>query len=165
METVDVVRFNMTEASVLASVGSDRSMCLYDVRTGKAEKRVIMQVSGLRVVLTRLIINRCGQTHLPGLQQCPAYYYSHLKTTIYTPLIFVHSLPLPRYGLLRDVCISLTSTSQIYKGHVSAAITCDWSPTGTEFVSGGWDRTVRIWKEGDGNGKEGQVYHGKRMQR
>jgi WD repeat and SOF domain-containing protein 1 len=54
---------------------------------------------------------------------------------------------------------------KIYKGHVSAVISCDWSPTGTEFVSGGWDRTVRIWKEGDGHGKEGQIYHGKRMQR
>lgn len=43
-ETVDVVRFNMAEASVLASIGSDRTMCLYDIRTGKAERRVMMQV-------------------------------------------------------------------------------------------------------------------------
>jgi len=32
-----------------------------------------------------------------------------------------------------------------------------------EFVSGGWDRSVRIWKEGVGNQPE--VYHTKRMQR
>jgi DDB1- and CUL4-associated factor 13 len=54
---------------------------------------------------------------------------------------------------------------QIYKGHVSAVTSCDWSPTGTEFVSGGWDRTVRMWKEGDGHGREGESYHSKRMQR
>lgn len=41
---MDVVRFNMAEASVLASIGSDRTMCLYDIRTGKAERRVVMQV-------------------------------------------------------------------------------------------------------------------------
>jgi len=32
-----------------------------------------------------------------------------------------------------------------------------------EFVSGGWDRSVRIWKEGVGSQPE--VYHTKRMQR
>lgn len=58
---------------------------------------------------------------------------------------------------------SLTSPTQIYKGHVAAVMSCDWGPTGTEFVSGGWDRTIRIWKEGEGRGSE--AYHTKRMQR
>lgn len=58
---------------------------------------------------------------------------------------------------------SLNSPSQIYKGHVAAVMSCDWSPTGLEFVSGGWDRTVRIWK--DGAGTQPEVYHTKRMQR
>ena len=43
-ETITSVRFNLSEASVLASVGSDRTFTLYDIRTGKAERRVIMQV-------------------------------------------------------------------------------------------------------------------------
>lgn len=58
---------------------------------------------------------------------------------------------------------NLATPRQIYKAHVAAVMSCDWSPTGTEFVSGGWDRTVRIWKEGQGTGPE--VYHTKRMQR
>lgn len=57
----------------------------------------------------------------------------------------------------------LNSPTQIYKAHVAAVMSCDWSPTGTEFVSGGWDRTVRIWKEGIG--RQPEVYHTKRMQR
>lgn len=57
----------------------------------------------------------------------------------------------------------LAVPTQIYKAHVAAVMSCDWSPTGLEFVSGGWDRTVRIWKEGVGTGPE--VYHTKRMQR
>ena len=43
---------------------------------------------------------------------------------------------------------SLDQPTQIYKSHVAAVMSCDWSPTGLEFVSGGWDRTVRVWKEG-----------------
>lgn len=57
----------------------------------------------------------------------------------------------------------LTSPNCIYKAHVAAVMSCDWSPTGLEFVSGGWDRSVRIWKEGQGHSPE--VYHTKRMQR
>ena len=45
METVTGVRFNQSETSVLASVGNDRTLCLYDIRTGKAERRVVMSVS------------------------------------------------------------------------------------------------------------------------
>jgi WD repeat and SOF domain-containing protein 1 len=45
METVSGVRFNQSETSVLASVGNDRTLCLYDIRTGKAERRIVMQVS------------------------------------------------------------------------------------------------------------------------
>ena len=58
---------------------------------------------------------------------------------------------------------SMETPTQIYKAHVAAVMSCDWSPTGQEFVSGGWDRTVRIWKEGHGSAPE--VYHTKRMQR
>ena len=43
-ETVTAVKFNLAEASVLASIGSDRTFTLYDIRTGKAERRIIMQV-------------------------------------------------------------------------------------------------------------------------
>jgi DDB1- and CUL4-associated factor 13 len=39
----------MSESSVLASIGSDRTFTLYDIRTGKAERRVVMQVSFLVV--------------------------------------------------------------------------------------------------------------------
>jgi WD repeat and SOF domain-containing protein 1 len=44
VETVTSVRFNQAETSVLASVGTDRTMCLYDIRTGKAERQIIMNM-------------------------------------------------------------------------------------------------------------------------
>lgn len=65
----------------------------------------------------------------------------------------------------------LAAPVQIYKGHVAAVMSCEWAPTGVEFVSGGWDRTVRIWNSREAGGREkgpgGRevVYHTKRMQR
>ncbi|THH17999.1 hypothetical protein EW146_g2929 [Bondarzewia mesenterica] len=43
-ETITAVRFNAAEPSVLASIGTDRTFALYDIRTGKAERRLIMQM-------------------------------------------------------------------------------------------------------------------------
>ena len=43
-ESVTGIRFNPSESSVLASIGSDRTFTLYDIRTGKAERRVVMSV-------------------------------------------------------------------------------------------------------------------------
>lgn len=59
---------------------------------------------------------------------------------------------------------NLSSSVQIYKDHVSAVMSCSYSPTGQEIVSGGYDRTVRIWSVGKGNHSR-EVYHAARMQR
>ncbi|KAJ7594402.1 WD40 repeat-like protein [Mycena floridula] len=131
-ETITSVRFNLSEASVLASIGSDRTFTLYDIRTGKAERRVIMQMRS------------------NSLSWSPTY-----------PTVLL--LASEDHNLYTFDIRHLSTPSQIYKAHVAAVMSCDWSPTGTEFVSGGWDRTVRIWKEGQGHTPE--VYHTKRMQR
>ena len=46
---------------------------------------------------------------------------------------------------------------------VSAVMDVDYSPTGREFVAGGYDRSVRIFSYNGGHSRE--VYHTKRMQR
>ncbi|KAF7377706.1 DDB1-and CUL4-associated factor 13 [Mycena sanguinolenta] len=131
-ETITSVRFNLSEASVLASVGSDRTFTLYDIRTGKAERRVVMQMSS------------------NSLAWSPTF-----PTTVL--------LASEDHNLYTFDIRHLDAPTQIYKGHVAAVMSCDWAPTGLEFVSGGWDRTVRIWTEGRGHSPE--VYHTKRMQR
>ncbi|KZS88606.1 WD40 repeat-like protein [Sistotremastrum niveocremeum HHB9708] len=131
-ETVTGIRFNQSEPSVLASIGSDRTFTLYDIRTGKAERRLVMQMRS------------------NDLAWSPTFPTSILLAS-------------EDHNLYTFDIRSLQSPTQIYKAHVSAVISCDWSPTGLEFVSGGWDRTVRIWKEGVG--KQPEVYHTKRMQR
>lgn len=42
-------------------------------------------------------------------------------------------------------------------------MSADWAPTGREFVSGSYDRTVRLWTAGEGKARD--TYHTKRMQR
>ncbi|KAJ7621127.1 WD40 repeat-like protein [Roridomyces roridus] len=131
-ETINSVRFNLSETSVLASIGSDRTFTLYDIRTGKAERRVVMQMSS------------------NSLSWSPTF-----PTTV---LLASEDHNLYTFDIRR-----FDAPTQIYKGHVAAVMSCDWAPTGLEFVSGGWDRTVRIWKEGRGHSPE--VYHTKRMHR
>lgn len=64
----------------------------------------------------------------------------------------------------------------IYKGHVGAVMSVAWSPTGTEFVTGSYDKTIRMYsvrKEGGtashagskSTGVARDIYHTKRMQR
>lgn len=53
----------------------------------------------------------------------------------------------------------------IHKDHVSAVMSVDYSPTGREFVSGSYDRTVRIYNSLDPNGRSRDIYHTKRMQK
>lgn len=51
----------------------------------------------------------------------------------------------------------------VYKGHVAAAMSVEFSPTGEELVSGSYDRTVRLWERQKGHARD--IYHTKRMQR
>jgi WD repeat and SOF domain-containing protein 1 len=50
----------------------------------------------------------------------------------------------------------------IHKDHVSAILDIDFSPTGREFVTGSFDKTIRIFPINGGRSRE--VYHTKRMQ-
>lgn len=51
----------------------------------------------------------------------------------------------------------------VHKDHVSAVMDIDYSPTGREFVTGSYDRTVRIFPYNGDHSRE--IYHTKRMQR
>lgn len=57
----------------------------------------------------------------------------------------------------------LDAALMVHKDHVSAVMDVAFSPTGREFVSGGYDRTVRIFPASGGRSRE--AYHSKRMQR
>ena len=53
--------------------------------------------------------------------------------------------------------------TMVHKDHVSAVMDVSFSPTGREFVTGSYDRTVRVFKYNQGRSQD--VYHTRRMQR
>lgn len=58
---------------------------------------------------------------------------------------------------------NLSRALNVLKDHVAAVMDVEFSPTGEELVSAGYDRSVRLWRRADGHSRD--VYHTKRMQR
>jgi WD repeat and SOF domain-containing protein 1 len=57
---------------------------------------------------------------------------------------------------------NLSEASKIHKDHLNAVTCVSYSPTGREFASGSFDKTVRIFDIREGRSRE--VYHTRRMQ-
>jgi len=57
----------------------------------------------------------------------------------------------------------LGQPTKIFKGHMGPVMSVAWSPTGTEFTTGSYDKTIRIFPTRAGRSRE--IYHTKRMQR
>eukprot|EP01128_Nolandella_sp_AFSM9_P008651 TRINITY_DN5342_c0_g1_i1.p1 TRINITY_DN5342_c0_g1~~TRINITY_DN5342_c0_g1_i1.p1 ORF type:complete len:488 (+),score=67.41 TRINITY_DN5342_c0_g1_i1:90-1466(+) len=57
----------------------------------------------------------------------------------------------------------LNVARNVHHDHVGAVLTLDYAPTGREFVSGSYDKTLRIFNTDAGRSRD--VYHLKRMQR
>ena len=55
----------------------------------------------------------------------------------------------------------LNSAKMIHKDHIGAILDLKFSPTGREFVTGSFDKTIRIFPYNKGKSRE--IYHGKRM--
>lgn len=55
----------------------------------------------------------------------------------------------------------LDEPKMIHKDHMQAVLDIDFSPTGKEFTTASFDKTIRIFPYRDGRSRE--VYHTKRM--
>lgn len=55
--------------------------------------------------------------------------------------------------------------THMHTGHLSSVMSLDYSPTGLEFVSGSYDKTIRIFRTDTTNYNSREVYHTRRMQR
>jgi WD40 repeat protein len=123
----------------------------------------------LRELLLMTIDDDRCESILLYLIPCNLQYYSaHQKIIIFTRSISETSAP-----LLKCIKVMLERKSRLYSNFHCMNLTlrilnisvmsCDWAPTGREFVSGSYDRTVRLWKGGEGKARD--TYHTKRMQR
>lgn len=104
------VKFNQSETSMIASSGSDRTVCLYDVRTAKATSRLSMDVSRARKdgfhcpLLTSIFASqlRANQLSWNPLQP-PVLLLASEDNNLYT------------FDIRK-----MTSATQVFKGHVAA---------------------------------------------
>ncbi|CAF4354798.1 unnamed protein product, partial [Adineta steineri] len=85
------------------------------------------------------------------------------STLAWNPLeAFVFTTANEDYNLYSFDVRYLQRPFNIHKDHVAAVIDVDYSPTGKEFVSGSFDKTIRIFPADKGHSRD--VYHTKRMQ-
>jgi WD repeat and SOF domain-containing protein 1 len=126
------VRYNPAEAALVASTGSDRGVCLYDIRASVPMRKFVLPMNSNKIVWNPR-----------------------------EPMNFV--LANEDYNLYSFDMRNLSKALMIHKDHVGAVLDVAFSPTGREFVSGSYDRTIRIFRIHEGHSRE--VYHTKRMQR
>ncbi|CAD5116724.1 DgyrCDS5582 [Dimorphilus gyrociliatus] len=67
------------------------------------------------------------------------------------------------YNLYTFDMRKLSTPVNVHMNHISAVLDVDYSPTGKSFVSGSYDKTIRVFEVNKGRSIE--VYHTKRMQR
>ncbi|KAF6252435.1 WD40-repeat-containing domain protein [Scenedesmus sp. NREL 46B-D3] len=131
-DSVLSVKFNPAESDVFASTGGDRSIALYDLRSARPIRKLVMQTRSNAVAWNPME----AFNFTAASEDCNLYTYDMRK---------------------------LQSAACVHKDFVSAVMDVDYSPTGREFVAGGYDRSVRIFNFNAGHSRE--VYHTKRMQR
>jgi len=131
-DSISKIRFNPSEQNILACVGLDRSIALYDIRAQTPIKKNQLK-------------NKSGCICWNPMEPIN-FTVGNDDSNLYT------------FDMRK-----LDTVRKIHKDHIGAVMDIDYSPTGTEFVSGSYDKTVRIFRENEGKSKE--VYHGKRMQK
>ncbi|KAL6535813.1 hypothetical protein OROHE_012657 [Orobanche hederae] len=121
--------------------GSDRSITIYDLRVSSPAIKIIMRKN-----------LRCSKM------------FTKTNSIAWNPIE-----PMNFTAANEDSnCYSydarkLRESRCVHKDHVSAVMDIDYSPTGREFVTGSYDRSIRIFPYNGGHSRE--VYHTKRMQR
>lgn len=131
-DSVTRVRFNPAEHNLVGALSNDRSVTLYDLRTGSAMQKAVMQTRANAIAW-----NPMEAFHFTLASEDSSLYTFDMRK------------------LDHAICVHID--------HVSAVLAVDYSPTGKQFVSGSYDRTVRIWSVSEPRSET--VYHTKRMQR
>ncbi|MEE6463356.1 hypothetical protein FKM82_005880 [Ascaphus truei] len=85
------------------------------------------------------------------------------NTLCWNPMeAFIFTAANENYSLYTYDMRFLESPVKVHMDHVSAVLDVDYSPTGKEFVSASFDKSIRIFPVDSGRSRE--VYHTKRMQ-
>jgi DDB1- and CUL4-associated factor 13 len=133
-DSLHCVRFNPVETSILVSAASDRALTLYDLRMSTPVRKLVLSMRSNDVSWNPIEAFNFTVANDDG--NCYSFDMRRMS----------------RRGALA-----------VHKDHVGAVMSVDYAPTGREFVTGSYDKTVRIFEHTNGRSRE--VYHTKRMQR
>lgn len=131
-DTITHVRFNQSERHIISSLGDDRNICLYDLRSETPIHKVVMKMKS------------------------NSFCWNPMEAFNFTVANEDHNCY--TYDMRR-----LDSALKVHTDHVAAVLDLDYSPTGKEFVTGSYDRTIRIFPIQSSRSRE--VYHTMRMHR
>lgn len=134
VDSLHCVRYNPVESNILASAGSDRSVTLYDVRAELPIRRMVLSMR----------TNDISWNPIEAMN----FVTANDDHNCYT------------YDMRK---LSERGAMTVHKDHTAAVMSVDYSPTGQEFATGSYDKTIRIFPHTIGKSRE--VYHTKRMQR
>ncbi|KAG5545237.1 hypothetical protein RHGRI_017639 [Rhododendron griersonianum] len=174
-DTVISVRFNPGEPNVLATSASDRSIAIYDLRMSSPTTKLIMRTRTNSISWNPMEpMNFTAFLLLEILDN--VWWWSTvllLHDIVIGGSAFCLHFGIAIYmdnGQANEDCScysydarKLDEAKCVHKDHVSAVMDIDYSPTGREFVTGSYDRTIRIFQYNGGHSRE--IYHTKRMQR
>ncbi|KAG6419484.1 hypothetical protein SASPL_121706 [Salvia splendens] len=182
-DTAISVRFNPGEPNVLATSGSDRSITIYDLRLSSPARKIIMQTKTNSIAWNPM--EPMNFTALNVQEKRKSVFYTWVGALLFTyglrlDFVLYNLLHVSSHAALgcwlltcylanEDCnCYSydvrkMNEARCVHRDHVSAVMDIDYSPTGREFVTGSYDRTVRIFQYNGGHSRE--IYHTKRMQR
>jgi WD repeat and SOF domain-containing protein 1 len=124
VDTIQTVRYNPIETSILAAAASDRSILFYDIRTNSCLKKMILD----------------SRTNNLCWNPMEAYCFS---TANEDHQVYTFDMRYLEHGALN-----------IMKDHVSAVLDIDYSPTGQELVTGSYDKSIRIFKIQEGHSRD-----------
>lgn len=156
VDSLHDIAFNPIETNILASCASDRSIILYDTRDSGPLRKVVMKLRTNKICwnpMEAYIFTGANEDY----KYVRIFWFFHnvkLLCSIVTPFFC---------SLYTFDTRNLKQPVNVHMDHVGAVTYVDYAPTGREFVSGSYDKTVRIFQAGKGHSRE--VYHTKRMQR
>jgi WD repeat and SOF domain-containing protein 1 len=128
-------KFNPSEVNLLAATMSDNAVGLFDTRASSGIQKIFLKNKSNSI---------CWNPRDPFMfalanDDGNVYQMDMRKVGAKSPIVRMHT------------------------GHVQGVTSVDFSPLGTELVSGGYDKTVRIFEINSQKSRE--IYHNKRMQR
>uniref|UniRef100_A0A1I7WBK0 WD_REPEATS_REGION domain-containing protein n=1 Tax=Heterorhabditis bacteriophora TaxID=37862 RepID=A0A1I7WBK0_HETBA len=131
--TIHTIRANPIEEAVMVGAMSDRSIFILDTRQKTPLKKVFKVTMKLRP-----------------------------NAISWNPIeAFTFAVASDDYNLYTFDMRFLSHPKYLHSGHTAAVIDIDYSPTGQEFVSGSFDRSIRIFNATETRSRD--VYHTKRM--